>query len=338
MRHKEKVTYESILLASDEKEEELLLRRYVAENPTDIAAYVRLGDILRKREMYDEAIRIHRSLIRPTMDKATRIRVGQSIIKDLLCAKRWDKSLPYLLEIVTLSPKDTHYLELLSAVHEQLGHWEDALKIRKRLPDRKVFACVYASYGKELLEQGERKKALQSLNTALKIDRFSPLALLCMGDIRYEDGKLDGAMELWRAIIQNRPEFAFLTYDRLENAYFEKKRYRDMIEVYESCIGAGENLEASKRVAKLYLKLGEREKALDILLELYESCGGKMIASQLADSYSKERDYRKAYEIIRPLIETKESYRCSDCNHISDLFYFRCNRCLHWMTMKRTPL
>lgn len=335
IRHKQKVTYRDILLAQDETEEMELLRKYVTKDPTDIAAYVRLGDILRKKGMCNDAMKIHRSLLKPNMEKNIKARILVSTINDLICAKRFKETLVYLKEITILFPKEDKYREILAGIYEHLGQWEDAIEVRRKMRDKKTLAFLYALYGKKLLEKGEKRRAVQNINTALKMDPSSIPGLLFMGDIKYNEGDTDSAMELWRRIINNFPEFAFLAFDRLENACFEKKIYIDMIEIYESCLKTPKNIEAYIRLAKLYSKLGENRKALELLLQAYESAENTELALQIADFHKKEGNYKEAFESIRPLVDSQRKYRCSRCNYVYDDFHFRCEECFEWMSIKR---
>ncbi len=336
-KSRNRITYTDILLARDDEEAEIYLRKYVVSNPTDIAAYVRLGDILREKKMLEEALRIHRSLLKPRLDSKTKKRVLQSVIDDLFAGGKFKESLPYLKEIVILFPRDSYYLNMLAGVYEQSGMWEDAIAIRKKLGDRKILACVYASCGKSLFKKGDKRGAIQKLNTALKMDITSIPALLYMGDIRYDSGDIDGAIELWQRIIQDSSRFAFITFSRLENAYFEKKHYQDMIEIYESCIEASGSVEAHRRLADLYCKLGEKEKAVDILLKAFEASTDKTTAYQLIELYKREGDYKRAVEVMESVLGTVvygNAYRCSKCGSEFEKFHFRCEKCFGWMTLQ----
>jgi len=336
-KSKDRITYTDILLARNSEEEEARLRRYVASDPTDIPAYVRLGDILRRKGMIEEALRIHRSLLKPRLDSETKKRVLQAVIDDLFAVGKFKESLPYLKEMVTLSPKDSYYLNILAGVYEQSEMWKDAIAIRKKLGDRKTLACVYASYGRFLFKEGFTREAIQNLNIALRMDVTSVPALLCMGDIKYSNGDIDSAVELWRRIIQNASQFAFITFSRLENAYFEKKRYQDMIEIYESCLEMSGNIEAHRRLADLYYKIGEKEKAIDTLLKAFETSRDGRIAYQLAELYKKGRDYKKTVEVMEDIlikVISGDVYKCSKCGSEFKEFHFRCESCFGWMTLQ----
>lgn len=332
-----RITYADILLARDEEDAEVYLRKYVASNPTDIAAYVRLGDILRGRRMLEEAVRVHRSLLKPRQDSKIKKRVLQSVIDDLFAAEKFKEALPYLKEIVALFPRDSYYLNMLAGVYEQSEMWEDAIAIRKRVGDKKILACVYASYGESLFKKGLKRKAIQNINIALKMNAISVPAFLYMGDIKYKDGDIDGAIELWRRIIQGAPKFAFITFGRLENAFFEKKRYQDMVEIYESCLETSESMEAHRRLSELYYKLGEKEKAMDVLLRAYEKSRDERTAYQLVELYKKEGDYKRAVEVIEDIlgkVAYGNAYKCSKCGSEFKEFCFRCERCFGWMTLQ----
>ena len=336
-RSRDTITYTDILLARNEEEAEILLRKYVNANPTDIAAYIRLGDILRRRNLIEEAIRIHKSLIKPRLETKIKIRVLQSLVDDFFTARKFRESIPYLKEIVNIAPRNDLYLNMLVGIYEQAEMWEEALVIRRKIGDRKKLACVRALYGKFLLDKDQEREAVQNFNKALKLDPSCIPALLYMGDMKYKESDIDSAIELWQDIIKNSPEFAFLIFDRLENAYFEKKSYHDMVDIYESCIQISGSIEAHRRLAELYYKLGEKEKAIDILSKIFERSRDELTAYQLIETYKRDGDYQSIVEVIEEILKGRAEgsmYECSKCNSEFNEFHFRCDRCFEWLTLK----
>ncbi len=331
------VTYSDILLARNEEEAEKLLRKYVRSNPTDIAAYVRLGDILRRRNLFDEAVKIHKLLLKPRMGAEIKIRVLQSLVDDLFRARRFKESIPYLNELIGLKRNDISYQNLLAGVYEQTKMWDEAIVLRKRLGNRKNLACLHAYYGKFLFDDEQMKKATQNFQRAIKLDPSCVPALIYMGDVKYKDGNVDSAIELWQRIIKDSPEFAFLTFDRLENAYFEKKSFHDMVEVYQLCIQKSDSIESYRRLAGLYNKLGERDKSIQILTKALERNRDESTAFQLAEVYRDSGDYEKALKSIEEVLGEKTKgniYQCENCKSEFEDFYFRCDRCFEWLTLR----
>lgn len=331
------ITCTDILLARNEEEAEVILRSYVKDNPTDIAAYIRLGDILRRRNLLDEAIKIHKSLLKPRMNAEIKIRVLQSLVEDLFRAKKYKEIIQYLEELVSLDPRAISYVKMLSSIYERADMWVEAIAISRRIRDSENLACLYASYGEFLTGKDMKREAIHNFNKALKLDPSCVPALLYMGDVRYKEGDVDGAIELWQQIIKNSPDLAFITFDRLESAYFEKKSFHDMVDIYENCIQTSGSIEAHRRLAGLYDKLGDREKAIEILTKATEQSKDILNVYQLMQTYKKDGDYKKAIEVIEDLFKEcfdEALYQCSKCRSEFDRFHFRCEKCFEWLTLR----
>jgi len=95
----------SALLAGDEEKALADLRQTVQAEQSNIDAYLRLGNLLRKRGAVNRALRIHRDLdvgtfFRRKLTAAEKFRIREAIADDLLAARRPDEALATLDELL----------------------------------------------------------------------------------------------------------------------------------------------------------------------------------------------------------------------------------------------
>ena len=75
---------ENLVLASSDEEAESLLREIIRKDPANVVACLKLGDILRNRKRYTDALTLHRRLLaqRSPIASATKKKIYASIVKD----------------------------------------------------------------------------------------------------------------------------------------------------------------------------------------------------------------------------------------------------------------
>jgi lipopolysaccharide biosynthesis regulator YciM len=343
MFRRKKISYADILIAETEKETEEKLKLFVSENPTDIPAYLKLGDIMREKGNPESAVKIHKSLlVRP--DTELKKRIYRSLILDYTKLGDRDELLSITMKLVALDTKNVTSYEILSSIYEDLELWEKAIEIRRRIlnlkkeRDMSSLAPLWAFLGKKLYSKGKTEDGIKRFNRALKLDRKCVPAILFLGDVYYGKKQIDKAIEIWKRIMDDSPDFAFLVFDRLEKAYFSKKAYGDVIDRYESFVQKNpENSRALVSLSGLYTKIGNSEKAIEMLSRAIEITPYNMTARKaLIELYHTTGRYdalkTEALKILD--MESVKPYRCSSCGARFEEFRFRCPKCKKWMQIK----
>jgi lipopolysaccharide biosynthesis regulator YciM len=134
-RKREKVTgygpYIEALVALLENDEDTAMKKFKEAVSLDsdlIDAYIRLGDLYRKRGDISRAIQIHQSLtVRPTLKKQKEKRVYYALVNDLLDANRHNKAIAFLKEILKIDKKDKHARELVLRIYEEMNNYGDCM-------------------------------------------------------------------------------------------------------------------------------------------------------------------------------------------------------------------
>lgn len=333
------------LLDGDEDGALERLKAAIKEEPENVDAYLRLGDLLRKRGHLEKALQLHHYLtvrrgLSPSLERAIR----RSLAYDYVELERPQKAIAVLTELTSRFDGDLEAHELLLRLYESERRWEDAfreeqniLRARKeKSPER--LALYHAYVACEELGSGNLDAAERNCKKALRIHRGCVPALLYLGDVHYSRGDARDAVQTWRRIVNDVPQFAHVTFGRLEQAYFDQGQFGEMMEIYDAVLKKDPgNVRALLAKAKIHERKGEEEIALDVLrraLELQPHSLGGLVA--LLELYIRMGNIRSATTQAQTLVELfqgdDDSYECSSCGYRVSEALWRCPNCREWET------
>ncbi len=327
-----------ILTIAPESEREVLLRKYIDQNPRDLIAYLKLGDIVRGRNPR-EATRIHLSIIyTPKIDKKLKKMALKSLIKDSLQDNNVERAIFYAKEILKIDSRDIETYEILYKLYEEVENWEGAVhtfdelrKIRKQKSDMEEASRLYALWGKSLLDKGEDKKGLDKIKESLKIKENSFWGLLYLGEYHRKRGELDKCIEVWEKLLFTYPDKSHLILEKLEEVFYESGQYDKMEDLYKRFLNEyQDNEEASVRFARILLAKGETERALNILSAIKNNFKAKR---ELIKLLIKNGEIDKALQELETL-EPLQKFICKNCKRIFDEFSLKCPQCKSWLTIE----
>jgi len=335
--------YSGIIAAESAKEEEDKLKSFVSAHPDDIAAGLKLGDIMREKGIPERALRLHRPLLTHKMPRATQKRVYRSIVKDYITPKDYEAAIDAARELLRLDGRDLQSYELLCLTYEESSRWKEAVGVREKIArltkrkDNKSLAILHSLLGKELYAQSKTKEGFSHLQLALKLDEKCAPALLFLGDINYNDGNPIEGMEYWQKLLKT--DHAFLAFDKLEKAYYEQQTFSEAESMYTSLLeDHPDDIRALFKLSEIYERKGQTEDAIGLLTKIKEIDSNNVSARKgLVKLYLEAKQYdeiAKEIEEIDDLLEDREPYKCSNCGFKLKEFEFRCPKCKSWMTVK----
>jgi len=339
--------YGSIIAAENAKEEEDKLKSFVSAHPDDIAAGLKLGDIMREKGAPERALRLHRPfLTRTKLPRATKKRVYRSIVKDYIALKEYESAINTARELLRLDNRDLKSYELLCLTYEESGKWKETIGVREKIArvtrkrDNKSLAILHSFLGKELCSQAKNKEGLSHLQLALKLDENCAPALLFLGEITYKDGNPSEGMEYWYRLLKT--DHAFLAFDKLEKAYYEQQTFSEAERMYTSFLEEHpDDIRALFKLSEIYERKGQAEDAIGLLAKIKEIDPNNISARRgLIKLYLDAQQYdevAKEVDEIGNLLEDHEPYKCSNCGFKLKEFEFRCPKCKNWMTVKKVP-
>jgi lipopolysaccharide biosynthesis regulator YciM len=321
------------------------LRRAVRERPQDVDPYLRLGDVLRETGETKRATQIHRELtVRPSMPKKALARIFLSLARDYVRARRLDRAAAAYEHVLEMEPRSEHAMNELLDVYEEMHEWDKAYLLRrnaskiKRIDDTRFLALYKAYVGKSYLDREDLDKAESSLKDALKIDSECAAAYLYLGDVYYSKGDIDSAISSWRRIVTVFPDIAYITFRRLEKAFYEKGKFEKIVDLYDAVL---ERNPGDVRTLMTLASIHRRKGNLDDALRLCQTAlefdpGSRRVKQALARLYYEKGDTEKSLkamvEAFNGFSADEEHYRCAKCDYRSNEVLWRCPRCKEWET------
>ncbi|MEW6686157.1 MAG: tetratricopeptide repeat protein [Candidatus Edwardsbacteria bacterium] len=330
------------LLAGDLENAYYRFKETVEKDIDNIDAYIKLGDILRKQGRLEKAIQIHQSLTaRPSVSKKIEKEILRSLAQDYLASQKFARATSVLEELIRLDPQDLPAREMIIDLYEKEKRWEEAfltdkeiLKLKK-IKDKNSLALYKTYIGIEQKKEGDLKSATETFKESISLDQNCVPAYLYLGDIYYENGKVESAISLWKKIVAKSPKFAFITYERLEKAYYEQGNFEEVLKIYHQFLKKHpHDLKTLLTLAKIYQKKDELPKATEFCKQALEyhsdSLEARVLLQELNFAEGNSEEAKKTFSLLWELIEEKNLFSCGHCGFKTKDFFWRCPHCLHW--------
>jgi lipopolysaccharide biosynthesis regulator YciM len=345
-RRREKTTsfqpYLESLVALLDSDDELAMKRLkeaVNVNSDLFDAYIRLGDLYRKKGDPGRAMQIHQSLTaRPTLKKHEEKKLYYALAQDALAASRPNRAISFLKEILKIDKKDNHAYDLILRIYEDMGNYNDCITVyeegafKPKNESRRAF--YYAALARDKMEKTQEgdhegeKEANNLLRKSLRIHPDSITGMYYTGNFFERENELKKAREYYLRIINQHPEYAFLIMPHFEKVSFELGAFNDIIPIYEKIAAQDpRNFSVGFALAKLYEKKNDVESAHDVYLKLAELFPRSVLAKiRLLKLKTEDEAILEALDEIEDTLCGQE-YRCSNCGNIKKDFTFLCEQC-----------
>jgi lipopolysaccharide biosynthesis regulator YciM len=286
------------------------LTQAVREDPRNIDAYIRLGNLLRERGQIRQATQVHRELlVKRRLPEPTRAEIIKNLALDLAEARRWPEVIEHIQSLPRPDRSDLRMLRLARDAYEATGDIDQAVHAHKEILKassslREPPAGVYrAQAALGTLARGDRDRARAALSAAVK----------------------------------ESPECAGLVFERLEKAYFELGDFGRMLSIYEDVVSRSpSNVHALAGLSRMLERKGDVDEALRVAREAIKHEGGSLIGhgrliELLVASGRFEDAARTAEEIIQNLSTEASARRCPSCGDGLVEGEWRCRSCRTWV-------
>jgi lipopolysaccharide biosynthesis regulator YciM len=195
-------------------------------------------------------------------------------------------------------------------IYEEQNNWKKAFAVFNQLKEStatkgKLRLAMYkVREGMALTKVDEEKSARALFKDAIKIDTSCAPAYIYLGDSYWRENRKSDAINTWTDLIKKNPQKAYLAFQRLEKAWFEKGQFSKIEELYQGLISADEqNVYARIALADIYRKKGEYKQSLKLLedmtkYEQYSDIVEQELVKVLMDQSKYEEASKKALELI----------------------------------------
>jgi lipopolysaccharide biosynthesis regulator YciM len=291
------------------------LRQVVAEDGSNLDAYLRLGRILRENNQPQRAFQVHKDLtLRPGLGKSDRSAILREIAADCLALNDLTTAETALKEQIEVNAEDHWAHTKLLALQEKAQQWEAAYDTAVEIiklegtKSKKPLARYKFQLGEQLYRQREYHKARIAYKEAVGLDPAHVGAYLAIGDSYCEEKRFEDAVTFWNKLISTVPDQGHLVIDRLKRTLYELGRFGELPSLCEQILEhSPKNIEARRALAEFYENKGD----IDLAVEMWE----KILDDNADDSDAvlnfirvglERRDYGKISTMIKNLERRRE--------------------------------
>ena len=254
-------------------------RDVVAEDSSNIDAYLRIGEILRIYGKPDKALQVHRDLtLRHNISVADKKAILLAIAQDYNDLEDLQSATSALNELLALDPNDRKAYEQLLEILVKTGQYDDAYATKEKLikigreHSRKGLAIYKYYQGQALFEKKSFHKARLLLKEAIGMDENCTQAYVTLGDSYIMENRLEDAVAAWRNMVRLVPDESYRVMGRLKKALFDLGRFGDISAVCDDILDVSpSNLYARLALADYHMKKGENSTAAEHLQKAVDS-------------------------------------------------------------------
>lgn len=286
------------------------LRQVVAEDSSNVDAYLRLGQILREYSQPERALQIHRDLtLRTGLSGDQKASILEQLARDYQALNNNEMAEAALKELRALEPRNRWAMDTHLVMLQKQKKWEEAFEMATALvkqegsKSKKPLAVFKYHMGEELLKKREYHKARILFKEAIGFDPQYVDAYLSVGDSYYDERRYEDAVTFWGKLIEAVPAQGHVVIGRLKAALFELGRYGDLAGVCEQIIqNAPDNIDARLALAEIHSKKGELTQAAEILSRVVdETPDHERAVVQLIRLYLEKGDRNRLDLLFRTL-------------------------------------
>jgi lipopolysaccharide biosynthesis regulator YciM len=314
------------IISGDDQNAFVKLRQAVDLDTENMDAYLKLGDLFRKKGMTDKALQIHRELtLRKDVPPELKNEVNKSLAMDYLKAGMNDKAIDLLQPMI----KDDNLREwaesrlldlyLAGKMWDQAEALSRSMTKRKKARESSDLADIKIMIGRELYRKGEYHKARLAFKEALSLNKDNPFPYIYIAESYKKENRLDEAVEYLSKLCEEAPRYAFMAFSIIEEAFFELGRYGEVEELYRDVLNRDpDNIPARIALAGMLEKKGEIQPAENLLRSVLETDSAHPSAAiRLAKILAGEGRSLEGLEILSDMADRVDIeyqiYKCKKC-------------------------
>ncbi|MFO1322046.1 MAG: lipopolysaccharide assembly protein LapB [Burkholderiales bacterium] len=314
----------------------------VKVEPETVELHFALGNLFRRRGELERAIRMHQNILdREDLGQEQRLSALFELGQDYLKAGLLDRAEEMFQRLIGTN-LEQQGLRYLLEIYEQEKDWLKAIETSRKMDtisgessakDIAHFYCELASG--EMLHQ-RLETARKYADEALAVNRKCTRASMILGDVEWQTGRVEEAIETWKRIEGQNPAYLPLVADRLLGAHAKLGRPEQGLQLLSGYLASYPSLDLLQSLYQATLEGQGSAPAYELLrdeLRRNPTLVGlnRLIEMQLADAAA---DRRGDLELTRNLIQQHSRslslYRCDSCGFRARQFYWHCPACHAW--------
>ena len=327
--------------------EELVKAAHSAGDPLEI--HMILGNLYREKGQVGRAIQEHQALLqRSDLRKLEHANVLLCLGLDYKRGGFVDRALEAFTDVLRLDPENQYALLNLEKLYEEQHQWTEAYATRQKLAARRdqmtpvrhheTLAYLENELGMEALKRRDYGEAARRFSAAIDLDSSNAPAYLNLGDVRYYQGDVEGAIADWERLIDQSPERAYLAFSRLDGAYTKVGGAPRFAELCRKLIAANtQDWRARLALARHLSSRGGAAEALELLFDAIELNPHALVIHQaiwqtLSSLHLPPGLVNRYVDLTRDSIFYLDPHICVRCRYRSTELLWQCPHCHEWNT------
>jgi lipopolysaccharide biosynthesis regulator YciM len=315
-----------------------------------LEVHVILGNLCREKGQVGRAISIHQALLqRPSLRKLEQAHVLLCLGLDFKRGGFVDRALEAFNEVLRLDPDNPHALANMEKIHADQHQWLEAYNIRRSLAARAdatakerhqaILAFLEHALGREALKQGDTTAAAARFRAAIDLDPRVAPAYLDLGDIHLARGSVADAIAEWERAVEAVPERAYLTLDRLEQAYADTGGPGRFAALCRRLIDATpQDWRVRLGLSRHLAARGDSVAALGLLSDAMAQNPHSLTLHQAIWQVLSQLDFSRELverymELTRHAVFYRDPHVCVRCRYRTDELLWQCPHCHEWNTL-----
>jgi lipopolysaccharide biosynthesis regulator YciM len=316
----------------------------VKVDPQTIELHFALGSLFRRRGEVERAIRMHQNLVeRPDLGSEQKLAALFELAQDYFKAGLLDRA-----EELFLKLEGTAYAEqalrFLLEIYEQEKEWHKAMATAGKLEavtgrsHQKEIANFCCELALNEIMQSRPDAARPHLAEALAHHRLCVRANLLLGDLEVAAGRPEAAIEAWKRIESQSPQYLALVAERLSNAFRQRGKVEEGVNLLRGYLAKYPSLDLLNVVFQGVLESQGTEPAYrlvrDELRRMPTLLGlDKLLEAQLLEApLERRRDLELVKELVNQHTRGLAMYKCDSCGFRARQYYWHCPACAEWET------
>ena len=337
-----------LLNEQPDKAIEVFIEMLDVESET-VETHLALGNLFRRRGEVDRAIRIHQNLIaRTNLDKGQRSLAVLELAMDYMRSGLLDRAESLFRELLDLRSYELQALQHLIDIYQQEQDWEQAIAMNRQLESQSgkslghVIANLYIEKAEEL-RRGDQADAIQIaelITKALKVDPHCVRASLMEGEVAEAEGRYDLAINAYKRVEGQDPEYLHEALHRLFYCYEKLGRLNEFTDYLKPIAERHAGITPVLILAEMAKKSGDLDRATAYISEELRhrpSLRGldRLIEYSMVEGAGPAKDNLEVLkEFTSRLLAGRSVYKCGVCGFTGKSLHWQCPGCKNWNTVK----
>jgi lipopolysaccharide assembly protein B len=330
------------VLGGDLARAEVVLAEAARVDSSSADVYLALANLYRARGEIGRAIQIHQNLLlRQELPVALQREALLGLALDFRRGGFLRRAAASFGELLEAEPRHPEALRELERLRVELGDWEGALELRRRIGSSdprtpRVRAHLWTGLGRAHLAAGRAREAQKAFRRALASDRTCAEAYVAHGDLRLQEDEPRKAISLWERALPLHPAAGSLLYPKLWAAHERLGTLAAFEQVLaERASSAPDDRDAPLWRSRALVKLGRVDEALGVLQQLRSVAPDFLPAhaetGRVLLQVGRERELQKVFEELLPRLPPQAlRLRCRSCHTLDHELRWRCPQCGEW--------